>query len=120
MLLFIGYGVILSIARDTRYIFGTSDYGSIFAFIATLALSAMALGYRGGGWLGRLISLVGRNTMSVYLLHRIASYLIWKNIYGISHLFLFSIAISVITVIACAFIGEGFRKIPGVRWLFSI
>ena len=120
MLLFIGYGVILSLSNGTRYLFGTFDYGSIFAFVATVALSILALGYRGGGWFGKLISLIGRNTMSIYLLHRIVSFLIWKHLYGISHIFLFSIAISAITVIACALIGEGLRKIPGVRWLFSI
>ncbi len=120
MLLFVGYGVILSLSSGTRYLFGTSDYGSIFAFVATVALSILALGYRGEGWLGKLISLIGRNTMSIYLLHRIASYIIWKHLYGISHIFLFSMSISLITVIACALIGEGLRKIPGVRWLFSI
>ena len=120
MLLFIGYGVLLTFAKGERYLFGTFDYGSIFVFVATLALSILALAYQGGGWFGRLISLIGRNTMSVYLLHRIVSYLIWGNLYGISHFFLFSVAISVLTVIACAFLGEGLRKIPGVRWLFSI
>ena len=120
MLLFIGYGMTLSLSNGTRYLFGTFDYGSIFAFVATVALSILALGYRGGGWFGKLAALIGRNTMSIYLLHRIASFLIWKHLYGISHVFLFSIAISAITVIACALIGEGLRKIPGVRWLFSI
>lgn len=120
MLLFIGYGMTLSLSNGTRYLFGTFDYGSIFAFVATVALSILALGYQGEGWFGKLISLIGRNTMSIYLLHRIASFLIWKHLYGISHVFLFSIAISMITAIACALIGEGLRKIPGVRWLFSI
>lgn len=120
MLLLIGYGLILSYANGTRYIFGTIDYGSIFAFAATASLFVLTMNYKGGGRFGRLIALIGRNTMAVYLLHRILSFVIWRYLYGISHLFLFSIAVSAVTVIVCAFIGEGLRRVPVVKWLFSI
>lgn len=120
MLLLVAYGLLISVGRGTRYIFGTIDYGSIFAFFATSSLFILLLGYRGGGWFGRVIALVGKNTMAVYLIHRMASFVIWKPLYGVSHTFLFSIAVSAVTVLVCALIGEGLRKIPGVRWLFSI
>lgn len=120
MLLLIGYGVLLSYEAGTRYIFGTWDYGSIFIFIATFCLFILSLGYSGGGWLGRVLALVGKNTMTIYLLHRFVSFFIWRYLYGISHMFVFGIAVSMVTVLLCALLGEVFRKIPGVRWLFSI
>lgn len=120
MLLFIGYGILLSYDAGTRYIFGTLDYGSIFAFIAAASLLILSLGYSGGGWFGRVVTLIGKNTMTIYLLHRFASFLIWRYLYGISHLFLFSAAVSIVTVVICALLGEALRRIPGVRWLFSI
>lgn len=120
MLLFIGYGILMSYSKGVRYIFGSVDYGSIFSFIATASLFILSLGYSGGGWIGRLVTLIGRNTIAVYLLHRMMSFLLWRFLYGFSHLVVFGFAVSAVTVIVCALAGEGFRKIPGVRWLFSI
>ena len=120
MLLLVGYGVLLSYSQGTRYLFGTVDYGSIFAFVATASLFVLSLGYAGKGWFGALVKLVGRNTIVVYLLHRIVSYVIWPFLYGISHTVVFGLAVSAVTVLVCALAGEGLRRIPGVRWLFSI
>ena len=120
MLLFIGYGILLSYSKGERYLFGTVDYGSIFAFVATASLFVLSLGYSGNGFFGRVVALVGRNTIAVYLLHRMVSFLIWRYLYGISHLVVFSLAVSAVTVPLCALAGEGLRRIPGIRWLFSI
>jgi len=120
MLFFIGYGVFLSYSKGVRYLFGTTDYGSVFAFVATFSLFILSLGYTGGGWFGKIVTLIGRNTMAVYLLHRILSFIIWHYLYGISHLVVFSLAVSAVTVLICALAGEGLRRIPGIRWLFSI
>jgi surface polysaccharide O-acyltransferase-like enzyme len=120
MLLLVGYGILLSYSKGTRYLFGTVDYGSIFAFVATASLFVLSLGYSGNGFFGRLVTLVGRNTIAVYFMHRIMSFLIWRFLYGISHLVVFSLAVSAVTVLICALAGEGLRRIPGIRWLFSI
>lgn len=120
MLLLVGYGVLLSYGSGTRYLFGTVDYGSIFSFVATASLFVLSLGYAGGGWFGRLVTLVGRNTIAVYLLHRMVSFLVWRSLYGVSHLVVFGFAVSAVTVIVCALAGEGLRRVPGIRWLFSI
>lgn len=120
MLLFVGYGILLSYGAGTRYIFGTLDYGSIFMFIAAFCLFVLLLDYSGEGWFGRVVKLIGRNTMAIYLLHRFVSFFVWRFLYGVSHLFLFSIVVSAAIVLLSALLGEGFRKIPVVRWLFSI
>lgn len=115
MLLLAGYGMLLSARDGTRYVIGTLEYGSIFAFIGTLCLFVLAQNYRARGWFGKLITLVGRNTLTIYLIHRMISIPLWQSISGVSDQLWFSAGVSILTVLLCAGIGEGLRRVPVVR-----
>lgn len=115
LLLLVGYGMLLSIKNGTRYVIGTVEYGSIFAFAGTICLFILLQDYQARGWLGRVVTLIGRNTLTIYLLHRMISIPIWQHIAGISDKLWFNFGITLLTVLLCAIIGEGLRRIPVVK-----
>lgn len=120
LLLLIGYGILLSNQNGTRYVIGTWEYGSIFAFIGTLCLFVLLQDYQAKGWIGRLITFVGRNTLPIYLIHRMVSIPLWQWIAGVSNQLWFSIGVTLLTILLCAAIGEGLRRMPMIKALVTL
>lgn len=120
LLLLVGYGMLLSIKNGTRYVIGTWEYGSIFAFVGTICLFILLQDYQARGWFGRVITLVGRNTLTIYLIHRMISIPLWQYISGVSGQLWFSVGVSILTVLLCAAIGEGLRRIPIIKYVVTL
>lgn len=118
--LLIGYGILLSAGQGTRYVIGTLEYGSIFAFTGTLCLFVLLQDYRAGKWSGKLVTLIGRNTLSIYLIHRLISIPLWQHISGVSNQLWFNAGITLLTVLFCAAVGEALRRVPYIKHLVSI
>ena len=103
------------------FAFGTDGFALFFAALGAASLLILLMNCR-VRFLGGVFRWIGRNTLSVYLLHRIVAVPLWNLLSAVStlHGTVYSLAVSLAIVLVCAAVGEGLRRVPVVKWLFSL
>jgi surface polysaccharide O-acyltransferase-like enzyme len=122
MLLLAIYGIIMS--KSNGEIFDTvfTGYATIFTLINVLAISCLSVNYKYSGLIGKIIKLIGSNTLGIYLVHVFVGSLLimfYKTI-KISTNIIINILFALIILMFSLFITITLKKIPLIKELFKI
>jgi surface polysaccharide O-acyltransferase-like enzyme len=99
------------------------EYGSIFNFVSTLALAAVALAYKGNeNFSGKLIQTIGVNSLGIYFLHLplLDPVRSFARIISLPNNTLSNLLIAVVVLFLSLGLCLVLKKIPVVRELFKI
>ncbi|MDR0865803.1 MAG: acyltransferase [Candidatus Symbiothrix sp.] len=120
-LLFI-YGVIASLRTGEIWDIVWCGYDTIFTLMNVVAIFIITMNYTSKGQMGKLINLIGKNSLGIYFIHIIIGEIL-KPLYsqtGVSSLLLANIIFALVILLCSLLLVTGLKKIPIVKYLFSI
>jgi surface polysaccharide O-acyltransferase-like enzyme len=116
------YGVIMSKSNGELFDVVFTGYATIFTLINVLAISCLIMNYKSFGIIGKMIRIIGQNTLGIYLLHvMIGSLLmpVYKTI-NISTNLIINILFAFIILIFSCIATITLKRIPIIKELFKI
>jgi surface polysaccharide O-acyltransferase-like enzyme len=122
MLFLTVYGIIMSKSNGEIFDVVFTGYATIFTLMNVFAISILTLNYRSVGIIGKIIRLIGENTLGIYLIHVfIGSSLmeIYKNI-KISTNIIINILFALIILMLSLIVSIILKKMPIIKELFKI
>jgi fucose 4-O-acetylase-like acetyltransferase len=116
------YGIIMS--KSNGEIFDTvfTGYATIFTLINVLVISCLSVNYKHSGLIGKIIKLIGSNTLGIYLIHVfIGSLLImfYKTIEILTNIII-NLLFALIILMFSLFTIIILKKLPLIKELFKI
>ena len=105
------YGLIMSFSIGSVYN-EAFNYGSIFMTMFLIGLFALTCNYKKKGFIGNLISSMGRNTMGIYLTHYIFIFVIYRFFMLDTHLPLVRLVLFTVVLFGSHLLSLGLKKIP--------
>lgn len=117
-----GFGYIASTYQNKIWDNVWFGYDSIFTLVNVVAFFILSLNYTNVGKIGKLISLIGKNTLGIYLLHIIVGIIIGPYYTKIisSHNVLSDLVYSLFILILSLYLVLFLKKAPILKYHFSI
>lgn len=119
IILWVSYGIFRSFQENKVYPITNTGYDSICALFFVISTFILCLNYKSQGILGDLISIIGKNSLGIYLIHIIIARLFFP-IYNFP-LFLGNIILNLLltffNLIICLFVCIILKRIPFVKKL---
>jgi surface polysaccharide O-acyltransferase-like enzyme len=116
------YGIIMSRSNGELFDVVFTGYATIFTLINVLAISYLTSNYKSVGIIGKLIALIGENTLGIYFLHVFVGTIViqmYKTI-EISTNILTNIVFALVVLLFSLLVTILLKKIPIIRELFRI
>jgi surface polysaccharide O-acyltransferase-like enzyme len=122
MVLLFGYGVILSIRYSETWDIGFEAFDSVFALAMVVSLYILTITYKNSGFAGKVIRHISKNTLGIYLLHRIIGEVLKPFFieFKYSETFVGGMVFAAIILFICLVLIFGLKKIPYLNYLFSL
>lgn len=122
LVLWFGYGVVRSLHDGNVFAITNTGYDSILILITAISFFILCLDYKNKGILGKLINLIGKNTLGIYLLHIIMGNILSKiqNSALFSGNLILNLLLTLINVNLCLGVCLLFKRIPFVKKLFTL
>lgn len=115
------YAIIVSNREKKVWDVVWNGHDTVFTLMIVLSLFVLLLRYKHRGVTGKVISLIGQNTLGIYFLHIIVAETIRRFLFHSLPPDFFSNAIFALVVLAISLmIALALKKIPGVKYLVSI
>lgn len=122
MLLWMGYGIAQSLQTEKIYDVAWFGYDSIFALIMVIAFFIISLNYKSRGIIGKLISIIGKNSLGIYLLHIIIGNIV-RPLYSFPIIngnvllnWILTLCLVLLSLGVCLLL----KKVPVIKKLFSL
>jgi surface polysaccharide O-acyltransferase-like enzyme len=122
MFLLFLYGVIVSLRANAMWDIVWNGYDTIFTLINVVAIFIISMQYKSQGQIGQLINLIGQNSLGIYFVHIIIGNLL-KPLYAqieLSAMLVLNIIYALVILFCSLFLVIGLKRIPIVKYLFSI
>jgi surface polysaccharide O-acyltransferase-like enzyme len=122
MLLLFSYGVILTFRQWETWDIGFEAFDSVFALAMVVSLFILTVQYQAKGISGKIIRHISRNSLGIYLLHRIVGALI-KPIFiefGFFNTFIGGMVFAAAVLFICLAFTYLLKRIPYCNYLFSL
>jgi surface polysaccharide O-acyltransferase-like enzyme len=115
------YGVVDSIRKNKMWDNVWYGNDTFMTLINVVAIFILSINYHQKGIAGKIIHLIGKNTLGIYLIHILIGYLflpLYRS-FEISGNLLFNLAYALFLLLISLVAVLGLKKVPGVRYLFS-
>jgi fucose 4-O-acetylase-like acetyltransferase len=116
------YGIIMSWSNGEMFDVVFTGYATIFTLINVLAIAYLTADYKSIGIVGKIIKLIGENTLGIYFLHVFVGTIlipIYKTI-RISTSILVNLIFSLIILLLSLLMTIILKKVPILKELFKI
>jgi len=116
------YAIIVSLRNKAMWDIVWNGYDTIFTLINVIAVFIIFLHYKSHGWFGDFIRIVGKNSLGIYFIHIIIGNILtpFYSQLGLSTMFLTNIVYAFVILLFSLLIAIILKKIPIIKYLFSI
>ena len=122
MVMLFVYGIILSFRYNETWDIGFEAFDSLFALVMVVAIYILSMPYKSSGFAGNVLKGISKNTLGIYLLHRIVGGFLSPYFIELkySETFIGGMVFAAIILIICLVLIFGLKKIPYLDYLFSL
>jgi surface polysaccharide O-acyltransferase-like enzyme len=122
MALLFSYGVLISFRQGETWDIGFEAFDSVFALVMVVSIFILSMQYNNRGLSGKVIRHVSKNTLGIYLLHRIVGALIKPFFMEFSFFstFIGGMVFAGAVLFLCLLIIYILKKVPYFNYLFSL
>jgi surface polysaccharide O-acyltransferase-like enzyme len=122
MALLFSYGVLISFRQGETWDIGFEAFDSVFALVMVISIFILSMQYKSRGLIGKGIRHVSKNTLGIYLLHRIVGALIKPVFigYGFFSTFIGGMVFAGTILFLSLLVIFILKKIPYFNYLFSL
>lgn len=122
MTLLFSYGVLISFRQGETWDIGFEAFDSVFALVMVISIFILSMQYKNRGLSGKVIRHVSKNTLGIYLLHRIVGALIKPFFieFDFFSTFIGGMVFAGSVLFLCLLVNYVLKKIPYFNYLFSL
>lgn len=116
------FAVVASLQKGEIWDIVWNGYDTVFTLINVVAIYIISISYKSSGWLGRLVSIIGRNSLGIYFLHVIIGSLLEPYFSSLeySHLFFVNLLYALFVLLCSLALTLVFKRVPVIKFLFSL
>nr|WP_210462527.1 hypothetical protein [Rufibacter roseolus] len=116
------YGVMASVRQNSILDLVWSGYDTVFTLINVVAIFVLVLPYKHQGALGKVVTLVGKNSLGIYFIHIIIGSLLepYYKPMAFSATLGMNVGYTMVILFSSLLAVWALRKIPVVRSLFIV